>query len=361
MRQRVRSGFFIVCLIVALGTITAQAGPSLQGDCPGNRVANPSFEEGSYKTEGLGTSLSSAIGNAWLPWSILGDATFNREVEYKVEDTSMTQAFYRVRSGRYSQKFFTTWGTHTAGFYQRIQVPRGSLVTFSIWVQIYTGEREITSAGAFISDLEGGEAGKAGPGNYRVSVGIDPYGDVPPAFGAPPSPRTVWCNPVLDRETRRTRPDGSAYDAFVQLSVSAVAQSDHVTIFTKGQPEYPVKHNDSFWDDACVTVRPPTPTPVPPTPTPRPPTATPIPPTPTPTPTALPPTATPLPPTATPVPPTATPAPTLVPPTPAPTQPPLAAQRAGNGGNGLLLPGAGVVVVVLGVVAVRYGLRRAGR
>lgn len=264
-------------------------------DCPDNRAVNSAFEEGARKTEGEGTSLSSAVANAWFPWAVLGDATINREPEFKLEDTDLSPSRYRSHSGRYSQKFFTTFSTHTAGFYQRIPASPGSIVNFSIWVQIYTGEEELRSGGEFISDLRH-------PGNYRVYVGIDPYGNIPFGFGAPPPDSVIWSEPVIDRETRRESPDGVIYDAWVQLSVSTRAQSDHIAVYTKGQPEFPVKHNDSFWDDACVTIQ------IPPSPTPRP-TNTPLP--------TEPPTATPLP--------TETPQPTktLVPlPTPQPSPSP---------------------------------------
>jgi hypothetical protein len=96
----------------------------------------------------------------------------------------------------------------------------------------------------------------------------------------------------------------------VELRISTIAQADWVTVYTKGQPEYRTKHNDSFWDMACLIAEEPgPPTPFPTrtfTPTP-PPTAT-LTPTLTPTPF---PTAT-LPPMPTPTS-TLTPTPSLLP------------------------------------------------
>ena len=302
---------------------------SVVAQCPENRLVNPGFEEGEYKTEGMGTSLSSAIANGWAPWSILGDATINREVEYKVLHVSTLPNSHNIHSGARSQKYFTTWGTHTAGFYQRVALPRGTKVTFSIWVQIYTGERELESDGHFISDLEWStmEQPNRGPGNYRVSIGIDPYGDTPPGFGAPPSPNTVWSGTINEFDTR-VEVDGIIDDIWAQVTVSTIAQADYVTVYTKGQPEYPVKHNDSFWDDACLYVEAPPPPTAAPTNTP---TDTPVA-SPTAVATATPSaTATPLPPTATLVPPTATAVPatsTLAPTTPAVTASPAAPTSA---------------------------------
>lgn len=208
---------------------------SLQDTCPGNLLANPDFELGARKTENLGTSLSSSVAYDWFPWFIAGDQRFNREPEFKLEDATQDPLRWRVHSGWFSQKFFTTWATHTAGIYQRAPVQPGSAVSFSIWFQTYTGEADGWDGKKHHSDPDA-------PGNYRTSIGIDPYGNTPAGPGAPPPDTVIWSEPVM------------IYDQWTQLSLQAVAQADHVTVYTRGQPEFPVKHNDSFWDAACLTV-----------------------------------------------------------------------------------------------------------
>jgi len=356
-----RRFFWLFALILLLSMLPSAA----LADCPTQYVADPSFEDGKYKGETVGTSLSSWLAVGWLPWAILGDQQINREIEFFVVDGAQLQeGYYRVHSGRYAQKFFSGFSTHHAGFYQRIPVTPGSRVTFTIWAQIATGQESNTSNDLPISDLKN-------PGNYRVWAGIDPYGDAPAGFGAPPSQNTVWSQPVLDRETRQRDDQGHEYDAWVQLSVSTYAQRDHITVYTKGQPEFPVKNNSSFWDDACLIVEaPPTNTPVPtPIPSETPvPTETPLP-TDTPMPTATA-TETPLP-SATPLPPTDTPQPvatdtpipvaeepTEVAPTPDPPPTPTATLAAGdpehetsNGENpGLVFIYTGVGLLLLVVV-----------
>ncbi|MFQ5859546.1 MAG: SH3 domain-containing protein, partial [Anaerolineae bacterium] len=210
-------------------------GTLFQDPCPGNLLTNPNFEGGSRNTEGLGTSLSSSVAHGWFPWFVRGDQRFNREPEFKVEDATRDPLRWRVHSGYFSQKFFTTWATHTAGIYQRVPVPPGNVVTFSAWVQIYTGEADGWDGEKHHSDPDA-------PGNYRALIGIDPFGNTPPGVGAPPPDTVIWSQPIM------------MYDVWTQLSVEAVAQADHVTVYTRGQPEFSVKHNDSFWDTACLTV-----------------------------------------------------------------------------------------------------------
>jgi len=115
---------------------------------------------------------------------------------------------------------FTLYSTHTAGLYQRVAVPEGTELEFSIWVVVWSSSQD----NPHYSTL---------PGKYWLSVGIDPYGGEDPY-----SDQIIWS----DRIER--------YDEHVWLSVTAVAQADHVTVFTKAAPEWCVKHNDSYWDDA---------------------------------------------------------------------------------------------------------------
>ncbi len=177
------------------------------------------------------------MSNGWSPWLIRGNEQVNREPEYKVEQVAIGGDAYRVRSGGQSMKWFTTWGTHTAGIYQRVPVRPGSTVDFSIYSMTYSGEADGWSdeQQTFLSD-------PVQSGNYRVWVGIDPTGAVPPGVGAPPPGSVIWAGPS-------TTPD-----QWVRLNVQAQAQGPAVTVYTKGQPEWSVKHNDSWWDDACLRV-----------------------------------------------------------------------------------------------------------
>ncbi len=238
MRIRWINLFMLVALLAVMlpfGAFQASAAPDAQGQdpCPGNLLANPGFEGGSRKTESIGTSLSSAVADGWYPWLLRGDERNNREPEYKLEDTNLSQTRFRAHSGRYSQKWFTTWGTHTAGIYQQVSVTPGTPLTFSIWSQVYTGQADGFDGVVFRSDPK--EDGK-----YRVWVGIDPTGAVPAGVGAPPPDSVIWSEPDIH------------YDDWVQHSISAVAQGNSVTVYVKGQPEFSVKHNDSFWDDGCL-------------------------------------------------------------------------------------------------------------
>lgn len=257
--HRLRQTLALVIGLSLLWPVAVSAVPPTQAVCAGNLLRNPSFEEG-FSDRGRGEV---SVANGWTPWwyNVPGKDGYNYVPEYKPEDASRFGT-RRIHSGNFAQKFFNTFATHTAGFYQRVAVTPGRRLNFSIWVQVWSSEQ---------NDPDRSEK----PGAYQTFVGIDPSGGTD-ALG----PGVVW-SPVMLR-----------YDEWVQISVEAVAQANNITVFTKGQPLYRTKHNDSYWDDAClvasttvalsptITNTPPPPTPAAPTRTPTltpKPTATPVP------------------------------------------------------------------------------------
>jgi hypothetical protein len=237
-------------------------------------IQNAGFEGPAWQTHVVGTSVSSWLGADWQPWSLLGNEIENREVEYKLitlETSHSRDLRSHVRSGNHAQQFFTNGATHTAGFYQKVQVPPNSEVTFTIWVQIQTGQNLLYVEGRYVSDLKGGG------GNYYTQVGIDPSGAKPAAFGAPLPASIQWSEPLWDISAHGQDEKGSPADLWVPISVSVRSQGQWVTVYTLGKCKYPTKYNSSFWDDASLAISvPATPTPRPPTPTPLP-SATPLP------------------------------------------------------------------------------------
>ena len=233
---------FRIAGAVALAVLALLAPlPELEADVQGqtvNLLLNPGFEDG-FSQRGAGEVV---VANGWFPWWVQGtpDQTeigYLRRPEYKPEDARL-YGYRRVHGGEYAQKYFNTYSTHVAGVYQQVTVPQGYRVTFSIWVQVWS------SSGDNPDDIKD-------HGDYQVSVGIDPIGG---SDGS--SPNVVWSVPVRE------------YNQWVQLKVTATAQSSTVTAFIRGAPLYRVKHNDSYWDDASlVASSPPPPPSTPPTPT----------------------------------------------------------------------------------------------
>jgi len=258
-RKRLAHGLVILMLLlISIPAAPIEAVPPAQG---GNLLNNAGFE-GGYSQRGAGEL---EVADHWDPWWTGGSAEdnsagFNYRPEYKPENAAI-YGMRRVHSGSLAQKQFNTFAHHRAGILQQVSgITPGSTLTFSIWAQVWSsGQDNPDKCGDF--------------GNYRVWAGIDPTGG-----REGNSSNVVWGESVM------------SCNQWVLVQVTTVADSGTITVFAKGEPEYRMKHNDAYWDDATLTVQaPPTPTPVPPAPT-RPPTSTPAPtlaPTPTPVPDAV--------------------------------------------------------------------------
>jgi uncharacterized repeat protein (TIGR01451 family) len=229
--QRLMSTVVAMLLLTVAGAIAGLVKLSNQAEGSYNLLTNPGFEDGYSERPDpyepwKGPKGELTIANGWELWYDNRDqcseglCCYNFRPEYKPEDGYIFTDPQRVRSGRYAQKMFTLYSTHTAGLYQRVAVPEGSEVEFSIWVMVWSSSQD----NPHYSTL---------PGKYWLSVGIDPYGGTDPF-----SDQLIWSERI------------EHYDEHVWLSVTAVAQADHVTVFTKAAPEWCVKHNDSYWDDA---------------------------------------------------------------------------------------------------------------
>lgn len=248
---RMSKAFAVILLVMLLTLLGAFGMDSIYAECPGNILLNPSFEEG-FSERGAGEVK---VANGWQPFWQDGpfqNEGYNRRPEYQPEEGPRF-GYRRIKDGHWAQKMFNTFATHHAGVFQQINVPPGSTVRLTAWAQAWSSVKDdpATSSG----------------GKYYMSVGIDPTGGT--NFNAP---TIVWSAP------------STALDQWVQLSVEAKAQAGTVTVFLRGDAEWRVKHNDVYFDDACVTYS------APPPPTPKP-TNTPTPtftPTPTPVPTPTP-------------------------------------------------------------------------
>ncbi|UCC64884.1 MAG: hypothetical protein JSV36_07545 [Anaerolineae bacterium] len=113
-----------------------------KAQAPQNLLTDPNFEDGFYYADG---QPELQVANGWKPWWIEGTREetsrgYLHRPEYKAEDR-LLYGGRRIRSERYGQKFFTSFSTHHAGFFQRAAAPTGSQVTFCIWVQVWSSSK----------------------------------------------------------------------------------------------------------------------------------------------------------------------------------------------------------------------------
>jgi hypothetical protein len=218
--SRVRSISRVGVRLLAKGLPLCVAVALLLSLIPANRASaasenvlfNPGFEGGWHTT-----SMSSRVADGWNPWfAIDPNNPASREPEYGVVVGREGQA----HSGNQSQRWFNSYGVHDAGVWAPAKVPVGSYVRFSIWVWTNSSQDDAWGASSAY---------------YKKWVGIDPTGGNYVA-----SPEVVWS------------PMNVEMDKWVLMTVSAQAKSETVTVFVRGIPYFPVKHNDVLVDDASV-------------------------------------------------------------------------------------------------------------
>jgi hypothetical protein len=195
-----------------------------------NLLINPSFE-GEYKPYdppiphpdcNYVICQTANMADGWTPWWVKSRPT-DVNPEYKPAEL-WHQDPDRVLSGSRAQQYFSFSTTHEAGMVQRVPVQNGIDYFFSIWGHSWSAHDD-------------GDA-YSGPedGWLDQKIGIDPTGGTDPQ-----SSNVIWGPPRLQ------------YDEYGYFSIEANAKSDHLTVFTYSRPIYPVKHNDVYWDDACLT------------------------------------------------------------------------------------------------------------
>ncbi len=232
-------------------------GACVQAGLP-NLLQNPSFE-GEYQVYnppggipqcpfGPCTSVRTAPG--WSPWwrAQGSDPLYYKMPEFTAAEES--KRWYgppRARSGDAAQQLFTLYSTHEAGVYQKVPVEPGVTYCFSAWGHSWTANDDPIPEKNHSSCPSPQGVGDAcsGPedGLYRQKIGLDPAGG------------SDWTSPTVVWSDQGSHPNGRLqYDSFGLFIVTATAQTSQMTVFLYGQPDYPVKHNNGYWDDATLAV-----------------------------------------------------------------------------------------------------------
>jgi LysM repeat protein len=208
---------FRVFLIVALLLIVSSTYAQEDSD---NLLENPSFEL-PYVEQG-GNPIRQ-VAQGWVAWHSERQpdqpSWRNRQPEY--QPATVEDGF--VNSGDYAQVIFNnTWWTHEAGLYQTVAVEAEQEFTFSVYAHVWSSkfeDRTISQEGSVVS----------------VQVGIDPTGGTDVT-----SDRIIWS--TTDEQ----------YDSFVEHTVTAVAESDTITVWIKSFVYDPVQNSFVYVDDASL-------------------------------------------------------------------------------------------------------------
>lgn len=235
----------------AAGEVDQQRARTPTPTPPANLLRNGGFE-GEYARQWNAANTEWAngrIAEGWTAWWRKPTAPDGKYPDRCLDGDSACQPWHRpeyrqtkgipytpprIFSGDNSQMYFTSFGVHEAGLYQKAGgVPKGWRVRFSVWARAWSSDTEDTTQ-------------SSGQPSLRLRVGIDPTGGVDP-----------WSADIVWSE------ESDSFDEFGQLSVEAVSRADTVTVFFRSLPARALKHVDVVVDDAeLILVGPPPPTPV---------------------------------------------------------------------------------------------------
>ena len=201
-------------------TPAATAGPSVATGV--NLLKNPGFE-GQYSP--YGGKVEWNVPDGWIPWFFaLSDQDL--APEFKPAEPPY---YDRIHSGERAQQYFKTFGTYTAGVFQRVKVAPGVNLRFSIYGQGWSHD------GSNDCPIEQ----SCHPADMGMRVGIDPLGGSNPRADS-----VVWSG-------RQSPTDGWAF-----FTVEATAESEYVSVFAWASPNEPRKNQDTYWDDAVLEALP---------------------------------------------------------------------------------------------------------
>jgi hypothetical protein len=238
----------LIHVISAAGLLAGLGLSSVSQDLPAapdplardNLLVNPGLEDGFHESG----AQEVVVGTGWTAWydgSLSRPEMKDEPFERRRDDGTQAAFSVRVFHGTTVQKMFTSSSSHDAGMYQVVPVPAGQRVRFSMWVQAWSSDCDDPC----VSPLEPCRSGSTNThGTYRVQLGVEPTGRVPAGPGSPAPDSVTWSEAIVYE----------AYDRWFRLEVSAMSSGTEVAVYTRGHPEWPVKHNDSYWDDARLEV-----------------------------------------------------------------------------------------------------------
>ena len=238
----------IVIALLAGGKLAAQepAPPAPQDHredvvCGGlnrpNLLQNPSFEgdysayapPGGHQDCPSGVCQTAQMADAWTPYWLSPHDTDNPDIhnpEYKPAEEGLDPP--RVHHGQRAQQYFTAFSTHEAGFYQQVSVTPGQIYCFGIWGHVWSTDTN----DPFFSE-----------GFMEQRIGIDSTGG------------TDWqSDDIIWGGGRRYRIDipNGVTNAYGPFTLVARAEASYITVFTKARPDWPVRNNNAYWDEAIL-------------------------------------------------------------------------------------------------------------
>lgn len=166
------------------------------------------------------------------PWWLTGrqdhEESHIEHIEPEMSRVMAAEYPYRVLEGQSAMRIFSRNNTHHAGIRVRLPAVVGQVYRFEAHVQIWTAEV-----------IEGNPPISSGdPHGFGVRIGIDPWGRM-----VPQGEGVGWSD----------WKGQEAWDTYVPMEVSAVAQASYITFYTLSYCKWQSRYNESYWDKMSAT------------------------------------------------------------------------------------------------------------
>jgi hypothetical protein len=170
------------------------------------------------------------MADGWTPYWVSHDPSDPPEIirmpEYKPAESGLVPP--RTHDGNRAQQYFTAFSTHEAGFFQQVSVTPGEVYCFGIWGHAWSTEQD--DPGFNDSELE-------------QNIGIDPSGGTNWQ-----SANIIWGGP----KQYYVDPVDPTINPYGPFTLVVRAEGSQMTVYTWSRPQWPVDHNDVYWDDAIL-------------------------------------------------------------------------------------------------------------
>ncbi len=199
-------------------------------------LQNPGFEGGHWHETFEGQNPNMPVPEAWVAWWVVGQEGVSDlgvpEILSVIDSSNphYLEPVPRIRSGEQALKL-ARWGAYRAGVYQRLtDLPPGATVVFSAYAHAWACQ-----------DDPPPPLSCADPFAFRSRVGIDPAGGTASDLDG-----VMWSD------------DAWLYDVFGEVGpvTATVGPEGTITVYLESFGKWPLKHNDAYWDDASLILRP---------------------------------------------------------------------------------------------------------
>lgn len=200
-------------------------------------IQNADFELGTCRDTFNGTQWGEIeVPQNWIAWWSESDGFYRPEMKV-IQAVAPYLNPARVNTGQKALMFFGFYKKIYAGLYQQITVPTNSKITFTAFAHSWYSMRDDATKSEWIDDDGVIHQIQNGDDGFNLSVGIDTTGNTDPF-----SPDIIW-------KTEHY------YNQYGQIKLE-LEVSGTITLYLKGEPDYPFKHCDCYFDTADVTIQP---------------------------------------------------------------------------------------------------------